>query len=281
MKTLRFLPVTATASVAVSFLLAPCASADEADWHNWATGDRFGVELSAFQVSTTTDLKAEAQGYNGAGIWVNLEDFLGVDDSTTTESLAAFWRITERNKLRYSYFDLDRDGLESIDLQLGTIGGEGFGPSIETTFDVSAHSLAWTYSFMFDENHDFYAGFGLTFLEFDIALIDRNEWLDPLAEKVEAPVPGFVVGYDWVFSPNWIWRNNMGYLALDLNLGGDDVSGTSINLSSSVEWRPINHVSFTAGYQFDILDIEFHDSDIGAELQYTQYGPKVGVLFRF
>jgi hypothetical protein len=119
MKDLKKLSIVAT----FSFLLAPSALADDTGWSNWATGDRFGVELSAYHVNTKTDLKVEAERYNGPGIWLNLEDVLGIEDAETTASMTAFWRITERNKLRYSYFDLDRDGLESIDIELGTIGG--------------------------------------------------------------------------------------------------------------------------------------------------------------
>jgi hypothetical protein len=230
---------------------------------------------------TTSDLMAEAQGFNGAGVWLNVEDFLGVDEGDTTVSLAAFWRITKRNMLRYSYFGLDREQLESIDIELGTIDGERFGPLIDTSFDITVNSLTWTYSFKFEENHDLYAGVGLSFLEFDIAVIDQNDWIDPITEKVEAPVPNFIVGYDWVFSPKWVWRNNLGFLALDLDLGGDDLGGTSINLATSVEWRPVQYISFTAGYQFGMLDVEFRDSDIGTALNYTQHGPKIGVMLRY
>jgi len=44
-------------------------------------------------------------------------------------------------------------------------------------------------------------------------------------ESRDAPVPAIILGGDWAFSPRWVWRNTFSFLALNLSLGLDDLSG--------------------------------------------------------
>lgn len=271
----------ATGLAIAASLLASHATADRAEWRDWPVGDRFGLEIAAFHVESDTNLKADIQGYEGIQLNINMEDVMDVDSSVWTPNVYAYWRMTERNTLRYSYFNLDRDGRNSIDLPLGTIGGIPFGPDIETTLDLESHMITWNYSFVFDETRDFYAGLGLALYSVDLSLVDKEGFLDPLKENLEAPVPAITVGYDWAFHPKWVWRNTANFLALNLDLKGDEYEGNVVGISTSVEWRAFSHVSFTAGYDFQWINVNSADDDYRYELDFTLNGPRLGAMMRF
>ena len=254
--------------------------AERAEWRDWPVGDRFGIELSGMNIRSETDLKVDAEGYNGIGLFVNFEDILDVEEDTWVPAVSAYWRISERNTLRYSWFDLDRDGKAPIDIELGTIGGEPFGPVIETTFDIESNQLTWNYSFIFEKTRDFYAGIGLAYYEIDLSLVDVEGWLDPLTENLGAPVPAFTLGYDWAFDPKWVWRNQFAFLALDLNISGDDYSGNVFSLGSTVEWRVLPNISLTAGWELYKLDVSMSDGDYNWDLDFTYDAPRLGVILR-
>jgi hypothetical protein len=50
----------------------------------------------------------------------------------------------------------------------------------------------------------------------------ESGFLESLEESVAAPIPALVVGYDWAFCPDWVWRNTASFLALSLALNDDD-----------------------------------------------------------
>lgn len=270
-----------TASIA---LASAAALAEDPAWRDTPLGDRFAIEVSAFYVQTDTDVHLEDSKYPGAGLFINLEDSLDLDDSKTIPLFYAQWRFTERNTLRYSYWDLERSSNQNFDIDLGTIGGEPFGPSIRGDFDVATHQLTYNYSFVFNAERDFYAGIGLSYMDIDLALVDEGGFLDPAKESVGAPLPAFVIGYDWAFRPDWVWRNTASVMALALAINDDDdMEGYSSSLSSTIEWRAARYFSVTAGYDFYQLDAEYDRSRKRErwKLDYFYHGPRLGLLLRF
>lgn len=275
-----------TLTIAAGALSAVCGStqAEPPQWRDSALGDRFSMELSAFYVQTDTDLHLEDSKYPGTGLFLNLEDTLDLDDSKTIPLLFAHWRVSERNTLRYSYWDLDRSSNSTFDIDLGTIDGEPFGPSIKGGLDIETHQLTWNYSFVFEEDRDFYAGVGLSYMDVALSLKDVADYLDPAREDAQIPVPAFVIGYDWVFRPGWIWRNTASVMALALSLDrGEDAEGYSSSLSSTVEWQFSSHFSLSAGYDIYQLDAEYERERKRErwQLDYLYHGPRVGAVLRF
>ena len=95
-------------------------------------------------------------------------------------------------------------------------------------------------------------------MDIDLALVDEGGFLDPVKESVGAPVPAFVIGYDWAFRPDWVWRNTASAMAMALAINDDDdMEGYASSLSSTVEWRATRYLSVTAGYDFYQLDAEY------------------------
>jgi hypothetical protein len=272
--------LVATGAVLASF----AAQADSPAWRDTPLGDRFAIELAAFYVITDTEVFLEDSKYPGPGLFIDLEDSLDLDDGKTIPLVFAKWRFTERNTLRYVYWDLERSSNNNFDIDLGTIGGEPFGPSIRGDFDIATHQLSYTYSFVFNAERDFYAGVGLSYMDIDLALVDEGGFLDPVKESVGAPVPAFVIGYDWAFRPDWVWRNTASAMAMALAINDDDdMEGYASSLSSTVEWRATRYLSVTAGYDFYQLDAEYDRSRKRQrwKLDYFYHGPRLGLLLRF
>ena len=98
------------------FLLAPCASADEKDYSNepW---EKAALYLGAFVIDTTSDLTL------GAGVKVDGEDALGLEENFTAFRADGFWRITRRNRVDFSFYEMNRSGSSFLGVEIPD--GEG------------------------------------------------------------------------------------------------------------------------------------------------------------
>lgn len=86
-------------SLCTLFLLAPYAFADEKDYSNepWERG---ALYLGAYVLDTNSDLKL------GAGVKVDAEDVLGLEENFTAFRADAFWRITRRNRVDFTFYQI-------------------------------------------------------------------------------------------------------------------------------------------------------------------------------
>ena len=78
------------------FSIAVCSSAavaaDEDDWTKWPMGDKFTVGVGAYWASVDTQIRVDAS--NGIiGTWIDFEQNLGLDETTTMPAFQAEWRF--------------------------------------------------------------------------------------------------------------------------------------------------------------------------------------------
>ncbi|MEH6589444.1 MAG: hypothetical protein V7746_04250 [Halioglobus sp.] len=268
----RFIALAAISTTALFSLQAQAQD----DWRNWATGDRLSFELSAFNIHS--DAKIGVKDAFLGGVNVDLEDLLGIDDNEVVPHVNAMWRMAERHTLRYQHFSQSQDQSDDIKLLDFDI------TTARTELDLQADTIAYTYSVLFDENRDFYLGAGISNFDLEITLSDSEEILDEYKLDESLPIPALIVGYDWAITDRWVWRNSLSALALSLSLeDGVDYEGHVYTISTAIEWRILEHLSLTAGYEFSDLDVEAQEDGEDYKIVYKDqmHGPRIGLKARF
>ena len=130
----------------------------DADVHPFFTKN-FQISVGAFFPNFDTDIKLNGSG-GRVGTLINMEDLLGLDDTMATPIVDVAWRITDKHRLGFSYFNLARDGTRSLSKSIN-FDDQTYAAGITTksTLDVSVYRLDYDYSFINEANTEF--GIGL------------------------------------------------------------------------------------------------------------------------
>ena len=67
-------------------------------------------------------------GGGGANVKVDAEELLGLDEDFTVFRGDAFWRITRRNRVDFSYYAMNRDGSNDLQIEIPTRTAGRFRP---------------------------------------------------------------------------------------------------------------------------------------------------------
>ena len=113
----------------------------------------------------------------GAGIELDVEDFLGLDTTDTAFRIDAGWRFgqTLKHKEEFSWFSFDRDGTinfeTAVDIPAELQPPQTIGPGeINSVFDFDIYKLKYEYSFILDERIDLNAGLGLYIMPIEFGI---------------------------------------------------------------------------------------------------------------
>ncbi len=274
-------------TLVVALLLLSITAFAEDEWKTWPTGQQWRIGAAVFVPSLDTQLVVtDSEGVVGTGI--SFEDNLGLDDNKSTLLVGADWRFFKRHKISYKYFDLQRDANAESSVAI-SIGGEVIDVTlpIQSFFDISANELSYSFSLLFDERKDLYLGLGLSVQ--DLALGIRGTASSPNPGEIvnsrlstTAPLPTLNAGFNYAFSEKWMFVSQLGWLAVEADLGTDEeLDGQIINANIGIEWLAFKHAGFFAKYQVFDVDVDVSDSDSIFAVNYDYRGPLVGVNLTF
>ena len=273
--------------VAVALLLLSVIAFAEDEWKTWPTGQQWRIGAAVFVPSLDTQLVVtDSEGVVGTGI--SFEDNLGLDDNKSTLLVGVDWRFFKRHKISYKYFDLQRDANAESSVAI-SIGGEVIDVTlpIQSFFDISANELSYSFSLLFDERKDLYLGLGLSVQ--DLALGIRGTASSPNPGEIvnsrlstTAPLPTLNAGFNYAFSDKWMFVSQLGWLAVEADLGTDEeLEGQIINANIGIEWLAFKHAGFFAKYQVFDVDVDISDGDSIFAVNYDYQGPLIGVNLTF
>jgi hypothetical protein len=80
--------------------------------------ERAALYLGAFIVDANSDLSLGIQGSGLPKVTVDAEDLLGLDQNFTVFRTDAFWRITRRNRVDFTFYQMKRDGSTFVGLDI-------------------------------------------------------------------------------------------------------------------------------------------------------------------
>jgi hypothetical protein len=252
-------------------ILATCSIgfADEqrgdAEAHPYFT-DRLQISAGAFFPSF--DTKISLDGDNGrVGTLMDAEHLLGLDDTIATPIADILWRITDKHRLLFSYFNLDRDGTKNLSRSIN-VGNQTYpaGIDVKSQLDISVYRVGYDYSLINDGRKEF--GLGLAV---DLMPIEASVQAAGLAEREDillaVPTVGLHAAYGISKKLVLIGRLNGIYFDFDTS------SGSVLNPVAILEYNAFERFSVGAGYAYYRIDVEADYSGFDGTLDFEYHGP--------
>jgi hypothetical protein len=245
-----------------------------------AAGDRSAEPRSEIRLGTMlaqfgSDLRLDGAG--GVGSNLDLEDRLGMNKDVTDFRLDLRYRMTPRQRLDLSYYELSRSGRRVTDRIL-TIGDRVFdiGTDLESEFDTSIYKLAYMWSFRQDEDWEVAGSFGIFAL--DAAFSARGQLLgSPQIERERAtsvfPLPVFGVHATRHFGDAWTINGDLQYFGVEIN----DIDGSILDARLTVDWMFRPHIGVFAGLNYVGFRVNSGDSDLSGKVRYEYTSALAGI----
>lgn len=233
---------------------AVSVAAPESEGTPWAKG---GLAVSAIATAIDSSVRV---GLAGAGIGLDLEDLLALNDSTSTVRADLFWRFSEnqRHRVEVSWMDLRRSATKTLsqDVELGNGEVIAAGTTTRTKLNLDLIKAQYSYSFFQDERFDLAVGGALYVLpiDFEIEASGISDAADSFG--INAPLPALGLRFDFALTPKWLLRSDLNVFYLEF----DDYKGSLASWAGGVEYRPWEHVSVGAGLETFRLGVEQNGS---------------------
>lgn len=256
--------------------IGPAYAKEKPQWRSWPMGERVGVNVGSFFANLDTKVRLDGTG-GVLGTSIDFEQDLGLDDTKTRIMAEGYWRFFERHRLDVSYFDLDRSGDGSSTIQI-RFGDEVFQADLplHAFLDIEVFNLGYSYSILFDEKKELALGLALSFQDIAVGLqgtqvlsgIEVSE-----SESVLAPLPTFTGRFAYAITPKWIVATSIGYFTVEVDSGGDELSGDVIAVNAGVKWQLLKHFNLGLLYQYFRVDVNSKDEARQLTIDYKYKGP--------
>ena len=278
--------------VLIIVLTPPVQAQDDGKYERF--NDRFRIYLGGFFPQTSSDITINGSIANPPPI--NIEDLLGVEDSSSVFWGGAVWRISRRNSLEFEYFSLNRDGFINLvpdPIEVGDLIIES--GSINTTFDTSVGRLTYGFSVVRSDRMDIQLKAGLhvadmsTTMQLAGAVCDVTLGQMPPGcpggqtppdeeEDITAPLPHFGGSFNYMITPNIGARFEVIGFALEL----DNIDGSLVEVDADITWYPWRHFGVGGGLRYFNVDVESKGSDeLNGKFEFEYWGPAVYFITSF
>ena len=132
-------------------------------WLSDQPWEKFSVNFGFFLTTFNSDI---ALSGTGAGVYLNLEDALGLDSTTKQWRVMGHYRAWRRHHFHFSFYDLSRDADTYLDVSIPNPGNEAgpplveAGALVESYLDLRVYKIGYSFSFWNDDRVDLGAGLG-------------------------------------------------------------------------------------------------------------------------
>ena len=229
-----------------------------ADSHSeFAFGEKFMFRIGSYIVENA-DTEVAIFSSSGVGAGVSFNDDLGGEDDATIPRLDFYYRFNERHRLDFSYFKFDRDGRETIviDIDLGD-QSYSIGDTVVSDIEYELFKFGYGYSFYHSKQVElsFTAGLNITGYDFEYSLADGS---DADEADVTAPLPMFGFKMSYAIDSNWSlhFLTEAFYIEIEDTLEGS-LTGTEIN----IEYRFKPGITLGLGLTRLSIDVDADDDD--------------------
>jgi opacity protein-like surface antigen len=193
-----------------------------------------------------------------------------LDDNVTTGAITALWRVSNKLRINFGYWAVERDESDVL--------GQG-GATVAASFDTSYLNAAIGYSFIRSDTTEFGADIGLAGLGLKSELganVPGGGGISFTAIDETYLLPTIGLYINQALSPKWSISARLGGIGLDL---GDDFKGTVIESNAAIEFRPWTNFGFGLAYMYNSADATLKNVGVGdgLELDWKFQGP-VGYL---
>jgi hypothetical protein len=224
----------------------------------WFFGDvRTRVQINPSQTVPGSDFNAEQ------------EFGLGTKDDQFRAEL--MFRLEDRNRLRFDFLDLRRQGDRIID-QTIQFGQQTFiaGEQVKSEFDYQQFDLAYTYSFLRGQRYELGAGIGVQFIQ---AEVDGAVPNTPKFERFNGAIAFGEPLLDGTFllAKHWSFNARAQYLHVSLGSSG----GLLEDYHADVQYRYRRSLAIGAGYEFQEAHVDLAKDNPSGLVHLKLSGPEV------
>jgi hypothetical protein len=240
--------------------------------------DKFWIQGSGFFANVDTDLRSSASITPGNGTQIDLEDDLGLDDSSLLPAIYAGAKLGSGFVVTGEFYSLGRDSTGTISRNI--VIDDVTYPANATAsagFDTDVYRFTIGYTFVGSDSAELGFAIGLHATDLGFSLSGQGTvGTAPISTQIRkkdflAPLP--TVGLYTTFEP--APRVTINARADYLSMGIDDYDGSVLNAQASVSYRVMENVGIGVGYRFVDYDLDVTRPNYIATFDYQFWGPSI------
>lgn len=267
-KTLLSLPV-------LLLIFSMGVNADSPYRNNWF------LDVGAYW--TNIDSHINYKGDHLSGVRFDVEDILGLEDSSTEPYVQAMYRFNDRHALEFSYIDLDRNGEQVLSVRLSPEGDDTYavGAAVKSHMRSQVFRIGYRYALFTDADKNLEIGAGLHVTRFSFSIealagINGKPLVGSTSDtRLTAPLPAIGLKGAYRFGDDFLLKANFDFFVLSI----ENYAGDLINSGAYLEYDMLKYMGVGAGYQYNRIRLDSDRDDLRGDAEYTYHGPIAYVSF--
>ena len=249
--------------------------------------DEFYIVIGGYFPTVDSDIRLDAPD-GSRGTDFDLEDDLGLDETTATGFGYFRWRFAPRHRVELEVFALNRDGtsVATKPFRIGKVTGD-VGVRLDSSFDITIGRITYGYSFIHDSKQELgiLAGLHLADASASIAMqgdltIGGTAFTNSAATEggdLVLPLPHIGGYYSYAFTPKLTGSVNV--LAFYLDVG--DVRGGLLEVDGTLHYKITKHFGIGGGLKYFDLDVVDSTDSFRGEFELRFLGPTLFLTGHF
>jgi hypothetical protein len=251
------------------------STATEAVPNHPALKDRFTIDLGGFYFQTSTQASLTGPS-GGAGMIIDFENALGLDERNWGGIGGFLWRISERWRLEVEYFALNRSASRTLGSDIEWNGKPiTVGTTVNSSYNFSDARIGLGYAFFKRPDKELGVGVGLHVAGVESSIQAAGSAAD--SADVLAPLPVVSLYGAFALTNEWAVRFRTDWFSL--NYG--PYSGGLRSGAIDVLYRPFRYVGFGLGSRTLVFDFEVDKTNWTGKARSTFSGPTAYMTVSF
>jgi Outer membrane protein beta-barrel domain len=230
---------------AALLLIGAAAQAAEDGPYISPTNERVRLTLGVLRSSVTSTLRLDSSA-GVPGTTVNGEDDFGLDRGKYGPKFQAVLRVEERHRLRFDYFSLNRNGMNTIDHAITFKDVELLaGDPVTSDLNLQNFGITYGYSFLHREKFEIAGTLGINIIEISArAKVELPTRRVDERQDLAGPFPTLGIDATYVISKRFYLDGRYQYLKLSI----DQLDGSLALYEFDALYRWRANVSGGIGY---------------------------------
>lgn len=242
------------------------------------TEERVRISLGVVQMSSATQLRIDSTtGVRGTD--VDVENDLDMDKKKIGPKFQASIRVSERHRLRFDYFTLDREAFKNIEKPI-SFRNENLiiGDPVKSDLSLRTLGITYGYSFIHRQKFELAGTFGVNLLDFSARARVQlpNRRIDQREDQA-GPFPTLGLESTWVISKRFYVDARIQYLKLKIS----ELDGSLgfYEFAALYRWRP--NVSLGLGYSMVRIKLSSTKTTESGYFDFDTKGPELFLRIAF
>jgi hypothetical protein len=236
--------------------------------------DKLRITLGGFYADTNTSVRADAN--TAAGVDINFEDLLGLDNRKLVGEANLYWRFGERWRLGVDYFSINRSGSRTLTQDV-TWNGQTFYATTNVNSQSKISDLRTTVGYSVFKRSDKELGFGAGLHWTGLMFSMEASSVGTESRNVTAPLPVLFMYSNVALTDTWAMSTRLDWLSLNY----DKYSGSVRAVGFDFIYQPYKHVAFGVGWHAMILGLTVENTDSRMQARLGLQGPAANVSYSF